>query len=168
MKLLLTLSLALGLLSWVTVACTPSEGPQKSKSVVGDLEPLELRPTAIVVQPKSEVSRRLETLSGDRVFVPSRFGETQISTAMTHWLAPGTLGDSFSLKVDHLRRRLFEFVYFATPDRESIYLTGWNLWMRPARPSVSRPTLTPIQQAPSRRPFILSETFCSAPSLSRT
>ena len=64
MKLLLTLSLALGLLSWVTVACTPSEGPQKSKSVVGDLEPLELRPTAIVVQPKSEVSRRLETLSG--------------------------------------------------------------------------------------------------------
>ena len=72
MKLLLTLSLALGLLSWVTVACTPSEGPQKSKSVVGDLEPLELRPTAIVVQPKSEVSRRLETLSGDRVFVPSR------------------------------------------------------------------------------------------------
>ena len=75
MKLQLTLGLALGLLSTVTVACTPSERPQKTESVVGDLEPLELRPTAIFGQPKSAVSRRLDALSGDRVFVPSRFGE---------------------------------------------------------------------------------------------
>ena len=125
MKLLLTLSLALGLLSWVTVACTPSEGPQKSKSVVGDLEPLELRPTAIVVQPKSEVSRRLETLSGDRVFVPSRFGEAQISTAMTHWLAPGTLGDSFGLKVEPSEETVIRICIFSRPEsRKRGYLTG--------------------------------------------
>ena len=127
MKLLLTLSLALGLLSWVTVACTPSEGPQKSKSVVGDLEPLELRPTAIVVQPKSEVSRRLETLSGDRVFVPSRFGEAQISTAMTHWLAPGTLGDSFGLKVEPSEETVIRICIFAPREQEEGLFDGLKI-----------------------------------------
>ena len=127
MKLPLTLSLAVGLLSWVTVACTPSEGPQKSKSVIGDIEPLELRPTAIFVQPKTAVSRRLDALSGDHVFVPSRFGETQISTAMTHWLAPGTLNDSFSLKVGPSQETVVRICIFATPDQEKSLFDGLEL-----------------------------------------
>ena len=127
MKLLLTLGLALGLLSTVTVACTPSERPQKSESVVGDLEPLELRPTAIFGQPKSAVSRRLDTLSGDRVFVPSRFGEAQISTAMTHWLAPGTLRDTFSLKVEPSEETVVRICIFATPEQEDGLFDGLRI-----------------------------------------
>ncbi len=127
MKLPLTLGLVVGLLFSGAVACTPSERPQKSKSVIGDIEPFELRPTAIFAQPKTAVSRRLDALSGDHVFVPSRFGETQISTAMTHWLAPGTLNDSFSLKVGPSQETVVRICIFATPDREKALFDGLEL-----------------------------------------
>ena len=54
-------------------------------------------------------------------------GETQISTAMTHWLAPGTLNDSFSLKVGPSQETVVRICIFATPDREKSLFDGLEL-----------------------------------------
>ena len=61
---------------------------------------------------------------------------------MTHWLAPGTLRDTFSLKVEPSQETVVRICIFATPEQEDGLFDGLRIVDSTGKASVSKPTLT--------------------------
>lgn len=165
MRIRLTRGLQMALLLLMVTACESSEGVRKIEPVVGDVEPFELRPTSIFIEPDSSVSRGVDRLSGDRVFVPSRFGEARVSAAMTHWLAPGRLNGSFGLELGAAEGRVVRVCIFSEPELEAALFKGFSITDKLGK-TVATETTDYLNEghagAPSEYPqrdFLVDETF---------